>query len=536
MRFHTLPLLLLFLVSPAQAQDKTKSPTLILRVQALDDLVSDVRFLAEQAGRGEEAKQAEKILRSMAGEQGLEGLDTTRPMALYVFVGSEGLDSQVVLMLPVAKEKTFLDTLDRLGVKSTKDEKSGLHETRPKGSPFPVYFRFANGYVYASLRDKEPIGDKRLLRPDVVLPKTEKDTLSLSLDLTSFPKDLRDLVIGQLELRIGDLKEKKEGETKAQHAFRESVLDEGITLLKSLLTDSTAVSLRFGVDRKAGEVSLSLGLAGKPGTALSKNIAAWSRMSSVVSGLVAEDSAAATRITYELPDNIQKSLVPVIDEGLKNLLSAAREDAVRELLKPLLDAAAPTLKQGRVDAALDFRGPSEKKLYTVVGGAAIRDGKDLEKVIKATLKQIPAEAAAKVSVDVAKVGEVNVHRLNVEKDLDEDTKKSLGENPIFFAIRDDALLFSMGEDGLAAIKNAIGAKSKVSPVMSLELSMKRLAPLMERDQKAAPKAAEDAFKGQVSDRVTIRVTGGEELRLRFGMSGAVLKFFALLDQAEKGGN
>jgi hypothetical protein len=152
------------------------------------------------------------------------------------------------------------------------------------------------------------------------------------------------------------------------------------------------------------------------------------------------------------------------------------------------------------------------------------------------VKKAPQQATAKLSLDAAQAGAVNIHRINVENDLDAEAKKNLGENPLYFAVRDDALFFSLGDDGLAAIKEALSARPKTGAVMRMDLSMARLAGLMARDQPAAPDAAKEAFKGQAGDRFTISLEGGEELRVKMEMKAAVLRFFALLEEAKKKGN
>ena len=50
--------------------------------------------------------------------------------------------------------------------------------------------------------------------------------------------------------------------------------------------------------------------------------------------------------------------------------------------------------------------------------------------------------------------------------------------------------------------------------------------------KLVPQLAE-AFKAQGSDKLLLSLEGGSELRFKLGMKGAVLRFFSLLDAAEK---
>src|SRR3954452_24610935 len=87
------------------ADDRPARPTLIIRVSSIDDLVADGRYLAELAGREEQARQLEKLVRSMTGQK---GIDSERPFGLYAKLGAGGAeDSEAVLMLPVADEKAF---------------------------------------------------------------------------------------------------------------------------------------------------------------------------------------------------------------------------------------------------------------------------------------------------------------------------------------------------------------------------------------------------------------------------------------------
>ena len=66
----------------------------------------------------------------MAGDKGLEGIDTKSPFGIYGSVGADGFDSSAVGMIPVANEKAFLDLLERLNLKPEKDE-GGVYTVVP---------------------------------------------------------------------------------------------------------------------------------------------------------------------------------------------------------------------------------------------------------------------------------------------------------------------------------------------------------------------------------------------------------------------
>src|SRR5271166_1971656 len=83
--------------------EKPAKPTLVIRVAPPDTLVGDVRSLAELAGKAGEVEQAHTMLKSLAGEgKGLAGIDTTKPLGAYGYLGPNGIDSEVVVLLPIA--------------------------------------------------------------------------------------------------------------------------------------------------------------------------------------------------------------------------------------------------------------------------------------------------------------------------------------------------------------------------------------------------------------------------------------------------
>ena len=87
---------------------------------------------------------------------------------------------------------------------------------------------------------------------------------------------------------------------------------------------------------------------------------------------------------------------------------------------------------------------------------------------------------------------------------------------------------------MAALKEALAQTPKASAPLRVELSLAPLAAAMAKDQKAAPQAAKEAFaKDKDGDKIRFTVEGGKALRLRFEMKAQVIKFFSLLERAEK---
>src|SRR5262245_30170179 len=178
-----LALLALILVVPAAtAADK---PTLVVQIESLDRLIGDALFLAKEAGKEEEAKQAEGFLKSMTTPKGLEGVDTKKPLGLYATLGNQVTNSTVVVLIPVGEAQKIHDLLTRLGIKTTKTE-SGAYEFSIPNSPLPGYFRINNGYAYVTVGNEATIAPNKVLAPQAVLAG-KGQTLTVNVNLDEIP-------------------------------------------------------------------------------------------------------------------------------------------------------------------------------------------------------------------------------------------------------------------------------------------------------------------------------------------------------------
>jgi hypothetical protein len=523
------------------AEEAPKTPTVVLRLAALDDLISDARWIATQAGREEQAKQAVGFLKLFTGPKGLEGVDTKRPIGLYVFAGPNGIDSEGVLMVPIADEQGFMALLKRLMLKPEKD-KDGVYTVQPENSPVPIHFRFANKYLYAAVsvspgqNPKAPLTTARLLTPAIMFPG-KFGAVSATLNMSGVPKEIRTMILGQVEMRLAELKEKENrNETPAQTAFRKKTIDEVSRTLKALLAEGGRGTAQVTVDQKASTLTASVTFTPKSGTDLARRIKGVAETSSIVAGLISKDSAASGRLTVSLPEELRKAAANGVDDTLAQMLRGVKDETGRGLLERYFKALSPTIKAGTLDGAFDLRGPSEKKLYTVVLGLQLKEGQQLEKAVRATVEKIPARDRDKINLDAARVGGVNIHRVNVGKQMNEGTRQTFGENPVYFAIRDDAVYFALGDKGLEALKEAVAAKPSTGPVMRLDMSLAQLVPLLARNpkQKDAPEAAREAFaKDPKGDRIRVILHGGESLQFRLTIKGGVIRFGSLMEKADR---
>ncbi|HWG45393.1 MAG TPA: hypothetical protein VN688_21700 [Gemmataceae bacterium] len=512
---------------PAAKSDK---PSLILRFAALDQLRADLGYLAELVGQKETAKQIDGIFKSKIGEKGLEGIDTKQPIGAYGWVKSSFEDSPVVVLVPVADEKAFLGFLESLDVKTDKGA-DGLYTANHEKIPVPIYFRFANKYAYITALHKDILDKDKLLAPAKVLPAGQIGDLSITVNIDQIPDNIKELGLGGLDNQLAKTKEKlpQQG-TESEQKFRAAMVDDFGAAVKSLLTNGGETTLRMDVDRKTTDVTLSLSVAGKPGTPLAMTIKNLGQTKSTTASLIGSNSAMRGALTFNLPPAMRAQLGPMIEEGEKKAIDKETDKSKRKALTALLKALRPTFKSGELDVAADLRGPNEKGLYSAVAGIKVKDGTTIDKTFRDIVAGLPAEERKAVQFDVEKVGAVGIHRVTPDKN-DKNTKETFGDNPVYFAVREDALLVGMGDKGLSALKEAVAAEPKASKVMEFEMALSQFAPLMVKDNKSAPAVAKKVFAdGKDNDKVRISIEGGKVLKLRLSIKGQAVTFFNELQQ------
>lgn len=535
--FPAVPLGLLLIVTPwVAAQDKeTKAdkPSVVLRLASLDTLRANIRYLGELVGKPELAKQLDALIKSKLGDKGLDGIDEKKPLGAYAWIKPDGADTQVAAMLPIADEKAFLGLLENLELKPEKDG-DGVYSFAIEKVPFPIYFRFANNYVYVTARDKEVLAKEKLLSPGKILPTGQIGVVSALLNIDEIPSKIKDLFLSGLDNQLAGAKETEvPGESEAGRKFRDAFFDGFGAAVKSVLQSGGETALRLDVDRATGDLSLSLRVHGQEGSSMAASIKRMGQISSVTAPLIRADSALSGSIYLSMPEELRKLLAPVIEEGKKKATDKVTDQAKRDALSALLTALAPTLKSGTYDAAVDLRGPSENNRYTLAVGIRIEDGLELDKTVRQLVNDLPEKDRKAVTFEVDKVGSIAIHRLKPERD-DEFNKKLFGDEPFYFAVRDKVVLATRGEKGLEALKEALTMEPKPGKVLQFTMSVSRFAPLMTKDNKEAPKIAKEVFANHKdSDKIHMTLEGGSALRLRLDIKAQLVTFITKLNESKK---
>ena len=512
---------------------KPATPGAVLRVQSLDELMSNFRYLATLAGREEEAKQLEGILKEKAGgPKGLEGIDAKRPAGLYAVFGDGGpADIAAIGLIPVADEKAFLGLIENLGYKATKD-KDDVYLVSGENLNVPVYFRFVHKHAYVTALNRDTLLDKdKILTPDKVLPARQSEVLSVMVRIDQVPKNLRDIAISQVEQQLDDAKkEQKPDESPAERAARLELTELIKKHVVSVIRDGRELALRFDVDQKGQELSAELGLGGQKDSPLAKYISGLGQQKSVVAGLVGPDTVMNVLLDLPNEPKLAEAMQALLKEGIEKDIAKQADPQKKAQTEKLFKAFGPAIKFTDLDWAFDFRGPHRDGLYTLVAGMKVADGGVLDRAVRDAVKEMPQADRDRIKLDVEKAGDLAIHRIDVKGAADEGFRKSFGDGPAYFAVRSDAAFLAAGHDALNALKGALKVAPTVGKPVQFEVSVARVAEAMAQEKPEAPKAAAQAFgQDKGADKVRFTLEAGQELKLRLVVKAPVLKFFHLME-------
>src|SRR5229473_3291703 len=133
--------------APVRAADDAKSttPTFVLRIDSINNLIENAKYLAELAGQKDKAEEGLGFFKAAVESQKIDkAIDFSRPVGMYGKFNSDDLTkSSGAILVPILDEKPLLDLLDQIGMTPEKGE-DGVYTVQSTFSPVPIFFRFAN--------------------------------------------------------------------------------------------------------------------------------------------------------------------------------------------------------------------------------------------------------------------------------------------------------------------------------------------------------------------------------------------------------
>ncbi len=487
-------LALLFALAGVASAEPPK-PAIVIQTQPVSRLLTEFKEIMRQVGgtaQGEAmVKEFEKSLKDGLGEKGFEGLDINRPIAAYVVLKDTPKDCGLVLVIPVTTEKDFLGFLERIKIKTeaVKDKKGVYELDLPGDSPFPKesHLQFTDGgWAYITFNDGEPTDAKNLAAIGDLLDNANTSLASVKLFPGRVPPKLVAHILDEIDQAANGLKGFLGGGGGGDAKVLKTLLEEGPKLLRRYvetgLKEADEVGAKFNFDPMTGDTITELTLVPKAGTALAKEIAATTPTTNRFAGLVTKDTALAVQLKAPLFAKELREIGAAIFEGQEAELKGTK---VPEKLKPIvaeaLKGVARTVKAGDVDAAVVLNGPDATGKFTLVAGLSFNDPATVEKAVRALAKE--SDFAKEFEFDVAKVGDISVHKVPLYRilptDADDDFAKAFGAKPPgAVAFAKDAVFVGFGPGAVDAVKAALESKPAAAPALDMTVNMNRLQKLI----------------------------------------------------------
>ena len=515
--------LLAALAMPALAAPP--EPAVEIRLKSVNDLLEPLAYLGGLVGQEEQAKQGVAFVRALAGERGIFGIDPKRPVGGYALATPNVVDSPVLLMVPIKNEEAFLSLLkDQLKIVPKKGD-DGIYEVQvPKVEP-PVYFRFANDYAYATIRDKKSLADAMLIDPKTFFAKDDS-IMSVALMLDRIPADVRKTIIGQVELQIGLEKERKApNDTATQHKLKGVLLDGVASAFAALVTDGQSTAAKLAIDPAKDQLGLTLTTTPKAGSPLATSFAAVGARKAIAPlAAKAKDPVLAMSVNGGLSEEFLRRLTPIIDELVKEAPNDGFSNRLLEIL-------APTLRAGTAELGVAIGGPDGDGHYQFLSAARLKDGSALEKFAKELGPQLPGEAPR---FDIEKVGAGSLHAAKLPMP---EVQEKFGDVQLWVVTSDDLAVVGIAPD--AARVKAVGtATAEMSDLFRAEIAVAAATFLFET--KLTPgkvkELVNDVFERQPTvgkDTIRMSVTGGSTLAIAASAKGKAIKMLVALDAAKK---
>jgi len=514
-----------FAPGTSRAQNAVK-PTFVIRVASIDTLMGHIFQVAKAIGREGEVQLAEALLKNFTGGGGIEGLDTKKPWGMYGKIGPGGIDSEGVLLLPISDQKKFLAFLEKLGQKP--EEKKGIYTLNIDQSPFPLFFRFEKGYLWGTIRDEKSIDPATLPATEEFLAASKTGAMSLTFDFSAIPDEIKKMVVGQIEVAMGQAREKATAEKdpikrKGQLVGAEAA---GKTIVQ-VMNEGGELALKMDLEKATNDLVMELSFSGKSGSLLAKDMASMGSRKGVSGGLVGPDSAYYLGMNFGLSESFAKLISESYNQGVADALANETDEKKKEWGLKLSEAFRKLVSSGVVDYGADIRGPGANGKYNIIAAVGFPDARKLESVIRELRNEVP-ELAQVIQLDVAKTEKVTIHRIAVEP-LPKEISDLVGNTPILVGFSDEAVYFGLGSEGQKNIEKQAEKGKTAAPLFAFDMHLANMVNILSKTDPKMMAAAKKAFDGKSgSDLIEVKVASGDKLVVRASMRTQVIAFFSLL--------
>jgi hypothetical protein len=528
----------------AQAQNTpaAHAPQVHAVLSSTDDLTSDLKVITELAGpQGVKGWKAFKDLLDLT----FEGVDPKRPLVLDVLVNPTG--SEMRAYFPVVGQpgpqlgQQFLGNLAGIGIKQKKLVQNfyqlGGGAAPMQGSAFDGYLRLLPAPTNCAVIAKK----REVLPPNLGDPTKDKVVAALlakafdvglivkndKLDAASIQARRADFQKAKSELLAG-LKQKPET-TAEEFAVDQAVFRHLLEEVERFVAESSELTLGWITDAPKKEARLDFELATAPGSSLEESAKQLGQTPSLFANVARSENAILSgRLNFPL-DTLRKTNalagIPLLRARANARIAAStsRTDDQKTAFKAAAnlwyDMLEANVNAGVLDGMIEISQAKEEKA-NLLCGIKVLDGQPLVPI----LELIPAiSTGLKVQLNVEKVGDYSLHKLQIPEDITEFNLLFGKGAPIHLATGPKAVWLAIGAKSLEQLKPAIEATHQEhnAPADQFLALFLRVSPWVEwlhgvrseQDAKPSEKKLTEEEARVKSERDALRKRALESLKL-----------------------
>jgi hypothetical protein len=425
----------------------------------------------------------EDHLKKFGGDKKETGLDPDRPLGFYVtakeFKLFGSVEFQLVGFVPVVDEDKFLNTLRALKFTLAKPQQ-GIHRVTEPFLKNRLFLRFLSKTAYFAEERATLKNTKGLLDPRTVVPKTRPgDVLVSQLNLGQIPQAMKTDFLKE----AGKKPEREPGESQLYYRTQLAVTKSFQGFLAGFFEEIQKVVFKVEMDARKHHIALDLAVVPRPG---SKLIPAFQRFGRAGSRFRHLGPGSVASLCARLP--FPREIGNVFRNSILDEINKTADAKERASQQRLFKALAPAFGADEVDLGLAVRKPLRGGPAGVVAGLRVRNGRQLEHVLRDAFKGMSrAERLEGVVVrwKHSRRGKTLIHTIT--------TPTPIGTFTLFLATGNEVILAASNEaflkealDGLAQESSLVAAPAQLDGTLHSLFGFYVLGSLVDKDEKLVP--------------------------------------------------
>ena len=328
-------------------------PVAVVALSGYDALAEDADFIGSLAGMPGVSQMAEQMILMSTENQGLAGLDKSKPIG--VIVQTDGMNFSGAICLPVSDLEKLLVALQGLGVTS-EDQVDGITGINAMGQS--LFAKSGDGWVFLGpqpeMLEGLPEDPSKLFSP-----LTELYDLGIRAYVQNIPEVFRDMAVAQLEMGMDAATQRLPNESDEAFGQRKAMLDLQLKPLKQMINELDEFTLGLAIDSGQQRTFLDMAYTAVSDSDLAERISLNSNPKTNYAGFFQPDAAMMISFASKVSEADLAQMDQMFDALRKQLSTAIQEeadlesDAARDLLKAalndFLDAIKATMKSGKFD-------------------------------------------------------------------------------------------------------------------------------------------------------------------------------------------